>query len=291
MPFNRSCKNAYPGDRCTQFAESLPCHGTEEKRYAEDNRHEDKADQGQLPVEVNEDREDTHHDEDVLEQGNKDRLEHLVEVLHIVCDPGNESPQGLLVKKSDRLFLDRFKEFQADILHNMLAGIFQKIEFSISQPECQTKNEQKDTSHGRHAVQVLIPESSKLLWREPIQAACADRNGTVCHFNGDRPQPGYNVGISVTGSDTVIFRGRNLPVCAKHMQFSRVYFPEIPARNDGKGAVFTPDEKSTVFFQRCPALQIFTTGEKNLVPGGDDIPVNGNLGEVGNGEIKKSDHD
>ena len=92
-------KGVDPGHGGPQFPEDIPGHGTEKQGDSENDGNQRDTDQRKPQVHVKHDPENADEDEKVLHQGHDNRFEHLIEILHVVCQAGDQTADGIPVKK------------------------------------------------------------------------------------------------------------------------------------------------------------------------------------------------
>ena len=138
--------NAHPGNTflqegvylcqlCTQFSEDLPCQGAKQKGQGKNKGEEGETYKGQPPVEIQQNRQDTREDKNILEDSNNYGLKHLIKVFDVISYPRYQTSHRVSIEKTHCLRLHPSEQMETDVLHNILACQFQEIIFRIAEPE------------------------------------------------------------------------------------------------------------------------------------------------------------
>ena len=118
----------------------------EDVRREDDERDDGQGEQRQGPGHPEHDGDDINERDDVLEDGEDARGEHLVDGVDVRGDAGDEPADGVAVEEADVLVLDVAEDLPAEIEHDLLAGPLHEV--GLDELEAEGDDERGDVETG-----------------------------------------------------------------------------------------------------------------------------------------------
>ena len=154
----------------------------------QDRRNDRKGEQGQRPAHEKHDADDPGEDEDVFEDGEDARGEHLVECVDVGGDTGDEAADGVAVEEGYMERLDVTEDLAAEIEHDLLSSPLHHVGLQELEQEGEGESAEIERTDLRDALDGVAAEMAG----EPGKLAGSGREeGVDGYFHEERAR---NVG-------------------------------------------------------------------------------------------------
>jgi hypothetical protein len=150
-------KRIHLGDLQTDFPKGVPGLMTEEKGGNKDQWNNRKRDQRKLSVEMKKKDDDPDEQEKVFDKMDENRSEHLMNILDVVGQTGDQPSHRILIKKGEGEVLEMGEDLHTEVVHHPLACHFHGVDLRKTDSKIDDQN--RNNKEGDPENPFYIPPS------------------------------------------------------------------------------------------------------------------------------------